>query len=124
MAKRESKVLSDVQLRHWIAEGSPVAKSDGDGLTFTLSAADAASWVLRFSHGGRRHELTLGSYPDLSLGGAQAGRRPAGRGPARHQPGDGEAQRKIAQDLVGPPAREELSGAHPARFGHQHATQL
>lgn len=67
MAKRNSKVLSDVQLRHWIAEGAPVAKSDGDGLTFTLSSAGAASWIFRFSHGGRRHELTLGSYPDLSL---------------------------------------------------------
>lgn len=67
MAKRKTKVLSDVQLRHWIAEGAPVAKSDGDGLTFTLSPAGAASWILRFSHGGRRHELTLGSYPDLSL---------------------------------------------------------
>lgn len=67
MAKRQTKVLSDVQLRHWIAEGKSAAKSDGDGLTFTLSPSGAASWVLRFSHGGRRHELTLGSYPDLSL---------------------------------------------------------
>lgn len=69
--KRETKVLSDPQIRHWIAAGVPVAKSDGDGLTFTLSAKGAASWILRFSHGGRRHELTLGSYPDLLISAAR-----------------------------------------------------
>ncbi|MGF6905372.1 tyrosine-type recombinase/integrase [Paraburkholderia sp. GAS348] len=72
MAKRESNLLSDVQLRKWIREGAPVAKSDGGALTFTLSAAGSASWVLRFRHGGRRQELTLGSYPDLTLTAARA----------------------------------------------------
>ncbi|MBJ9674518.1 tyrosine-type recombinase/integrase [Burkholderia gladioli] len=67
MPKRESKVLSDVQLRKWVAANQPLAKSDGDGLTFTLSAAGAAVWVLRFRHGGRRQEVKLGKYPDLSL---------------------------------------------------------
>lgn len=60
MARRESKSLEDIQLRRWIRAGTPIAKSDGDGLTFTLSAAGVAAWILRFSHGGRRHELTLG----------------------------------------------------------------
>jgi len=67
MARRESKILEDIQLRRWLRAGTPVAKSDGDGLTFTLSVAGVAAWTLRFSHGGRRHELTLGRYPDISL---------------------------------------------------------
>jgi integrase len=46
----------------------PLAKADGDGLTFTLSVAGTASWVLRYRHGGRAKELTLGNYPDMSLG--------------------------------------------------------
>jgi hypothetical protein len=50
MAKVESNLLTDIQLRKWIRAGTPVAKSDGGGLTFTLSAAGAASWVLRFRH--------------------------------------------------------------------------
>ncbi len=60
--------LDDVQLRHWMAQGTPVAKSDGDGLTFTLSSGGTASWVLRYRAAGhQRREITLGNYPDLSL---------------------------------------------------------
>ncbi|MBB2977657.1 tyrosine-type recombinase/integrase [Paraburkholderia tropica] len=72
MAKRQRHILSDVEIKHLMRAAQPVAKSDGDGLTFTLSAAGTAAWVLRFSHGGRRHELTLGTYPDLKLGAARA----------------------------------------------------
>ena len=59
--------LTDIQLRNWIKAGTPLAKSDGDGLTFTLSAKGVASWVLRYRHGGKAKELTLGRYPDMSL---------------------------------------------------------
>ncbi|HDR8931583.1 tyrosine-type recombinase/integrase [Burkholderia vietnamiensis] len=67
MAKRQTNLLTDVELKQFIRARVPLAKSDGAGLTFTLSAAGTASWILRFSHGGRRHELTLGTYPDLPL---------------------------------------------------------
>ncbi|MFL9930883.1 integrase arm-type DNA-binding domain-containing protein [Paraburkholderia sp. RL18-103-BIB-C] len=67
VAKRQTNLLSDVELKHFVRARVPVAKSDGAGLTFTLSAAGTATWILRFSHGGRRHELTLGVYPDVSL---------------------------------------------------------
>lgn len=67
MAKRQTNLLSDIELKHFVRARVPVAKSDGAGLTFTLSAAGTATWILRFSHGGRRHELTLGVYPDVSL---------------------------------------------------------
>jgi hypothetical protein len=55
--------LTDLQIRHWIKAGEPLAKADGGGLTITLSAGGAAGWVLRYSHGGRRRELTIGRYP-------------------------------------------------------------
>lgn len=64
---RATGVLTDVQLRHWIKAGLPVAKSDGGGLTFTLTAKGAASWIVRYRFGGKQKEITLGSYPDLSL---------------------------------------------------------
>jgi len=67
MAKRQTKMLSDAQLRAWVDAGNPVAKSDGDGLTFTMSTHGTAAWTLRYRHGGRRKELTLGRYPDLGL---------------------------------------------------------
>lgn len=59
--------LTDVQLRAWVKAGRPIpGKSDGGGLTFTLSKAGAAVWVFRYRF-GRQRELTLGSYPDTSL---------------------------------------------------------
>lgn len=86
MNSRTNK-LESVQLQHWIravASGKiptirdsqtnevtelpmPLARADGDGLTFTLSAAGKASWVLRYRYGGRPRELTLGNYPDIGL---------------------------------------------------------
>jgi len=59
--------LSDVQLRNWVKAGQPIAKADGDGLTFTLSAKGTAAWTLRYRHGGKAKELSLGRYPDMSL---------------------------------------------------------
>lgn len=67
-----SNLLDDVQIKHWIAKKEPVAKSDGDGLTFTLSKAGTATWVLRYRIGaGKRRELTIGNYPDISLAAAR-----------------------------------------------------
>jgi integrase len=79
--------LEAVQLQHWVRavqNGSaptikdshtqevitlplPLAKSDGDGLTFTLSYSGTASWILRYRYGGRSRELTIGNYPDIGL---------------------------------------------------------
>ena len=40
--------LSDIQLKAWVKAGKPIpGRSDGQGLTFTLSNKGAASWVLR-----------------------------------------------------------------------------
>ena len=64
--------LTDTQLRGWVRAGKPLAgKSDGDGLTFTLSAAGTASWVLRYRHNGRARECSIGRYPDTSLADAR-----------------------------------------------------
>ena len=64
--------LTDVEIRNWIKAGKPIAgKSDGDGLTFTMSAKQAAeksgSWVLRYRIGGKQREKTLGRFPDIGL---------------------------------------------------------
>ncbi|WP_167811270.1 integrase arm-type DNA-binding domain-containing protein [Ralstonia pseudosolanacearum] len=71
MATRKIQTLSDLDLRRWLREKRPLAKSDGAGLTFTLSAAGTASWVLRYRVGGKAEELTLGRYPDLTLSAAR-----------------------------------------------------
>lgn len=59
--------LTDVQIRKWIKAGKPVAKSDGDGLTFTLSTKGTAAWVVRYRFGGKARELSVGRYPYITL---------------------------------------------------------
>ncbi len=71
MAKVQANLLTDVQLRQWVRAGKAVARSDGGGLTFTLSNSGAAVWVLRFRFRGRRQEVTIGRYPDVSLSAAR-----------------------------------------------------
>ena len=66
MADERGK-LTDLQIRHWVKAGVPLAKADGGGLTFTLSAGGSAGWIVRYSFGGRRRELTIDRYPDIGL---------------------------------------------------------
>jgi hypothetical protein len=60
-------MLTDIQIRNWIKAGPVGAKTDGDGLALTLSKAGTSAWILRYSIAGKRKELTLGRYPDISL---------------------------------------------------------
>jgi integrase len=64
---RRGGLLSDLQLKQWIKAGKPLSMTDGGGLIFTLSSAGNATWVLRYRHGTRRPEMTLGPYPAISL---------------------------------------------------------
>lgn len=59
--------LTDVAIKALIKAKCPVAVSDGDGLTFTLSDSGRASWVLRYRYGGKAREKTLGPYGDISI---------------------------------------------------------
>jgi integrase len=83
--------LSDVQIRNWVKAGKPIAKADGDGLNFTLSAKGTASWTLRYRFAGKPRELTIGRYPDVSL--AEA-RRLAANARAKVQQGIDVAREK------------------------------
>jgi len=85
--KGKTEGLQTLQLQHWVravkaggilsirdADNGvitelklPLARSDGGGLTFTLSKAGTAAWVLRYRTGGRARELTIGNFPDISL---------------------------------------------------------
>ncbi len=50
-----------------VATAGPGKYEDGGGLRLVVSNAGARKWVLRFTIGGRRREMGLGSYPDVSL---------------------------------------------------------
>ena len=59
--------LTDFHIRNWIKAKNPIAKSFGNGLTFTLSAKGTATWVLRYRFRGKQRELTIGHYPEFSI---------------------------------------------------------
>jgi integrase len=60
--------LTDTQLKAWVRKGDRIpGRSDGGGLTFTLSKGGAAVWVLRYRFNGRSREYTIGSYPEFGL---------------------------------------------------------
>lgn len=60
--------LTKIKLDNLIKKGEPInGLADGGGLTFTLSKAGTASWVLRYTMDGKRKELTIGKYPAISL---------------------------------------------------------
>jgi hypothetical protein len=50
-----------------VATAGPGKYEDGGGLRLVVSKAGAKKWVLRFTIDGKRREMGLGSYPDITL---------------------------------------------------------
>lgn len=67
MPRQQRNLLTAVHVRNLVQSRKSCAKSDGGGLTLTVSANGYASWVLRYSSGGKRREYTIGSEADFSL---------------------------------------------------------
>ena len=67
--KTPKPILTDVHLRHLVTAKKPVTKAQGEvkGLSFCVTAKGHASWIFRYYHRGTQKELTLGSYPAVSL---------------------------------------------------------
>jgi hypothetical protein len=55
-----------------ITTALPGKYEDGGGLRLVVSKLGAKKWVLRFTIDGRRREMGLGSYPDVTLADARA----------------------------------------------------
>lgn len=50
-----------------VATAGPGKHEDGGGLRLVVSQSGAKKWVLRFTIDGKRREMGLGSFPDVSL---------------------------------------------------------
>lgn len=68
---RKGKAVTVPELAAWVKAGVPGAKSLGQGLTLTLSKAGLAAWVLRYRHGGKQKELSMGRWPEVPLADAR-----------------------------------------------------
>src|SRR3981189_2975664 len=49
----------------------PRMYADGNGLYLRTAPGGSKSWILRYRHGGRRHDIGLGPYPLISLADAR-----------------------------------------------------
>jgi len=87
--------LSAIEVRQ--AKG-PAVLHDGGGLYLRVSATRAKSWVFRFQLDGKRRDMGLGPYPDISLAEARA-RAAAHRNQRRDgiDPLDAKAAQRQAQ---------------------------
>jgi integrase len=76
----------------------PAALHDGGGLYLRVSAAGAKSWVFRFQLDGKRRDMGLGPFPDISLSDARV--KATGHRRLRHEgidPLDAKAAQRQAQ---------------------------
>ena len=66
--KEGTKMVSANKLTNAFIKTADVGKHlDGAGLFFRKRKTGSADWVLRFRLNGKRHEMGLGGYPNLSL---------------------------------------------------------
>ena len=80
LAQRHGAALGCLQLYFILAEGvarrvattEPGRHGDGRGLMLFVKPSGSRSWVLRYQRQGRRRDMGLGAYPEVSLAEARA----------------------------------------------------
>ena len=63
--------LSDVQCRKAAPREKAYKMADGQGLYLHVSSTGHKSWRLKYRFGGKEKLLTIGPYPEVSLGDAR-----------------------------------------------------
>lgn len=67
-----SKSMTDRQVKSLIKSGKAGRHAIGNGLYFRISNEGTGFWVVRYAIHGKRREITLGRYPELSLADANS----------------------------------------------------
>lgn len=62
--------FTDKQVKSLLKDGKPGRYAINNGLYFRISGEGSGFWVARYSVHGKRREITLGRYPELSLANA------------------------------------------------------
>lgn len=107
MPRNDRNRLTALQVSKLIAAGKPCSKSDGGGLTLTISSRGYGAWVLRYYIDGKRREFTIGPYSDYPL--------------AKAREASERIRRKIDEgvDVAAEKQREKAksgAGPHPTTF--------
>ncbi len=67
-----ARFITDKQVKSLIKTGKPGRTSIGNGLYLRISDEGTGFWVVRYSINKKRREISLGSYPEISLADANA----------------------------------------------------
>lgn len=105
---------------------APGSYGDGDGLLLVVKAAGGKSWVLRYQFAGKRRDMGLGSYPEVSLKAARLAAaeqhklRVAGTDPMAARDAKREAERQQrARRVTFETLTSEYIAAHGAAWSEQ-----
>lgn len=94
--------LTDIKIRNLKPRLKPYQVADGDGLILEVRPSGQKAWLYRYRVHGRQEKLSLGGYPEISLGRARElhfdARKQAaeGKSPAKCKR---EEKRRLSDDL-------------------------
>lgn len=60
-------IFTDLMVRHLKPEQNKVIRSEGNGFTIRVMPSGAKTWLYLYSLGGKRREMNLGNYPEVTL---------------------------------------------------------
>ena len=67
MARSKGTMFTDIMIRKLKPEATKYTRSEGNGFTIRVMPSGVKSWLYLYRFDGKRLELNLGSYPDVSL---------------------------------------------------------
>ena len=67
MARSKSTMFTDTMIRKLKPEDKKYIRSEGNGFTIRVMPSGVKTWLYVYSINGKRREMNLGGYPDVSL---------------------------------------------------------
>ena len=67
MARSKSTMFTDIMIRKLRPEETKYTRSEGNGFTVRVMPSGVKSWLYLYRFDGKRLEINLGSYPEVSL---------------------------------------------------------
>ncbi len=67
MARSKSTMFTDAMIRKLKPEDKKYIRSEGNGFTIRVMPSGAKTWLYVYSIDGKRREMNLGGYPDVTL---------------------------------------------------------
>ena len=105
---RQTKPLTDADIRNAKPKSGPYKLFDGDGLFLFVSVSGGKLWRLKYRFGGKEKLLSIGQYPTVGLKDARQYRE--------------EAKELIAKGIDPSAERKEAKAAATAQAQEQAAT--